>query len=704
MKQVLNSLNTGAVKVVSVPTPQCGNGDVLVKTSCTLVSAGTEKMLVDFGKANFLNKARQQPEKVRMAFEKIKTDGLKPTIESIFNKLDQPLPLGYCNVGRVIEVGQGVRGINIGDRVVTNGKHAEIVSVPKNLCVKIPDSLSDNEAVFTVLGAIALQGIRLANPTLGETIVVTGLGLVGLITVQLLIANGCRVMGIDFDPSKVALAKQLGAEAVNISSNENPHEVARSFSRGHGVDAVIITATTKSNNPVHQAALMCRKRGRIILVGVTGLELNRADFYEKELSFQVSCSYGPGRYDPNYEEKGIDYPIGFVRWTEQRNFEAVLDIMSAGRINVGCLISHQFNLNQIEQAYSLLDGTEQSLGIVLNYSGEEIDTDKKTIFIGKETNLDLTTSKVAISFIGAGNYATSILIPAFKKTGAFLKTIISREGVSAVHAGKKYGFENASTDSESALTDKNTTAIVITTRHNSHANFVISALKNGKHVFVEKPLCLNLQELDKIESIYNSLTKKPILTVGFNRRFAPQVKKIKTLLEGVQGPKSFTFTVNAGAIPLNHWSQDIDIGGGRLIGEACHYIDLLRYLVGAPFDKFGHVKLDSPGNDTFSIIMSFSDGSIATLNYFANGPKSVPKERLEVFAQGAFLELDNFRKLRGQGWPDFRSYNLITQDKGQKFFTKAFVDALKGTSEMPIPIEEIFEVTRVCIELTKGNK
>ncbi len=702
MRQILQSLKTGSVELSSIPVPACGEGRVLVKTNCSVVSIGTERMLVDFGKANLVNKARQQPDKVRMVLQKIKTDGIKPTLETVLNKLDQPLPLGYCNMGTVIEVGKGVEGFRQGDRVVTNGKHAEVVGVPKNLCVKVPDAVSDEAAAFTVLGSIALQGIRLANPTLGETVVVTGLGLVGLLTVQLLLANGCRVIGFDFDAAKVDLARNLGADAVKISSTKDPIASAEMFSRGRGVDAVIITASTNSSDPIHQAAVMCRKRGRIVLVGVTGLELSRADFFEKELSFQVSCSYGPGRYDPNYEEKGQDYPVGFVRWTEQRNFEAVLDMMADKRLDIAPLVSHRFSINDAEKAYELFSSAEPALGVLLHYSEDNLDSQANLVILEGDTD-SLRTNKTSVSFIGAGNYASAVLIPAFKSTNVRLRVISCREGVSGVHFGKKFGFEQVTTDTQKIFQDEGTSAVVITTRHHNHAEYVISALDSGKHVFVEKPLCLSEQELRKIETCYNALEQKPILTVGFNRRFAPQIQKIKSLLIEVDEPKSFVMTVNAGAIPADHWTQDLEIGGGRLIGEACHFIDLLRFLAGAPIKNYGRVSLNAETDDTFSIIMSFADGSIGTLNYFANGPKSLSKERLEVFAGGGFLELDNFKKLRGKDWPGFNKLNLISQDKGQNSCANAFINATEGKAEIPIPVSEIFEVTRVCCALAKES-
>ena len=712
MKQILQSLKTGATNVTEVPCPRVELGQLLIRSSCTLISAGTERMLVDFGKANPIEKARQQPDKVKMVIDKVKTDGLLPTLDAVLGKLDQPLPLGYCNVGVLLEAGKGVVGFAEGDRIASNGKHAEVVSVPINLCARIPDAVSDEAAAFTVIGAIALQGIRLIKPTLGEVVVVTGLGLIGQIAVQLLRANGCRVLGIDFDPTKLALAKSFGAEVVNLSAGEDPVLVAERFSRGRGVDAVLVTAATKSSEPMHQAALMCRKRGRIVLVGVTGLELSRDDFFKKELTFQVSASYGPGRYDPTYEEQGQDYPVGFVRWTEQRNFEAVLDMLADGRLNVQPLISHRFKLNQAEAAYAVVGGSEPSMGILLEYDTRDQQPDvlvrSATIGLGSYDTRAITTmtgGAPSVAFVGSGNYATALLIPAFKAAGAYLSSVASNTGVSGVHAGKKYGFNETTTDTDSLFINPNVDAIVITTRHNSHAHFVLQALNAGKHLFVEKPLCLTLTELAEIEQAVDrsaSLTFKSMVMVGFNRRFAPQVQKMKSLLVGVTGPKSFVMTVNAGAIPGDHWTQDMEIGGGRIIGEGCHFIDLLRFLAGCKIVTYSCTVMDSTTSDTLTLQLGFEDGSIGTVHYFANGTKAFPKERLEVFAAGRVLQLDNFRKLQGFGWPGFNKMNLWQQDKGQKACAAAFVNAIKAGSQSPIPFTEIVEVARVTIELAQS--
>lgn len=721
MRQVLQSLKTGETLLDEVPCPRPQPGHLLIRSSCTVVSAGTERMLVEFGKANLIDKARQQPEKVRMVLDKVKTDGLMPTYEAVRNKLDQPLPMGYCNMGVVMEVGAGVTGFSVGDRVASNGKHAEVVCVPKNLCAKVPETVSDEAASFTVLSAIALQGIRLAQPTLGEAVVVTGLGLIGLIAVQLLRAHGCRVVGIDMDPVKLELARQFGAETVDLSRGEDPVAIAARLSRGRGVDAVIVTAATKSNEPMHQAALMCRKRGRIVLVGVVGLELSRADFYEKELSFQVSCSYGPGRYDPLYEEGGQDYPIGFVRWTERRNFEAVLDMMADDRLDVAPLISHRFDLAHAEEAYQLVAKGGSSMGILLKYPGgaEQSSESLRTTTVrltGYSPRAARPADSVVVGFIGSGNYASQVLIPAFKGTSAILKSVASSKGVSGVHVGKKYGFEETTTDSEAVLRDAEVNTVVVATRHDSHARYVCQALRAGKHVFVEKPLAITRQGLEEIEKIFQEVNTPqsdpaaagteagaPLLMVGFNRRFSPQVQKVKTLLSGVGEPTSFVMTVNAGNIPAEHWTQDPKVGGGRIIGEVCHFIDLLRFLAAAPIVSVQVEALGDQGQgmraDKVSFTLRFADGSMGTVHYLSNGHKSFPKERLEVFSTGRILQLDNFRNLRGYGWPGFSKMNLWRQDKGQSACAAAFVDAIRLGGPAPIPFEELVEVTRTSFDI-----
>jgi len=701
MKQIFQDLKSGETRVEDVLSSQSARNSLLVTSLKSLVSVGTERMLVDFGKANLIEKALQQPDKVRQALEKIGTDGLMPTVDAIRSKLDQPLPLGYSNVGIVSD--NGSTAFAVGDRVVSNGHHAEVVLVPKNLCALIPDNVDDESAAFTVLGAIALQGTRLAQPTLGEVVVVTGLGLVGLLTVQLLRAQGCRVLGIDFDSDKCELARSFGATVVDLSKGEDAVAVARVFSRGRGVDGVIITASTKSNDPVHQAATMCRQRGRIVLVGVVGLELSRADFYEKELSFQVSCSYGPGRYDSDYEEKGHDYPVGFVRWTQQRNFEAVLDMMACGAVDVKPLITHRFSIDDASDAYKLLD-TPGTLGIVIDYPDSVDALSAKTIEL--RAPVDYMSDAVVASFIGGGNYASRVLIPAFSDAGAALHALVTSGGVSAVQQGNKHGFARGSTDLDATLADKAANTLVIATQHKLHGAQVIAGLSAGKHVFVEKPLALTPNELAAIDLAWQAGKGNRRLMVGYNRRFAPLTLTMKKLLDNVLGPKTFILTMNAGDVPADHWTQDREMGGGRIIGEACHYIDLLRFLVGAPISGFTATRLGaSPGmditEDKASITLSFEDGSMGTIHYFANGGKAFPKERIEAFGGDGVLQLDNFKRLKGYGWKGFKSQRLLTQDKGQKACAAAFVECIRAGHPTPIPYEEIIEVARVSIEVAE---
>ncbi len=706
MRQILQDMANGVTTVTEAPAPQCTSGHVLIATTTSLISAGTERMLVGFGKASLIDKARQQPEKVKMVLEKVQTDGLLTTYDAVKSKLAQPLALGYCNVGVIHEIGHGVDGLKVGDRVVSNGPHADVVKVPKNLCAKIPDQVSDEAAAFAVVASIGLQGIRLAEPTLGECFVVTGAGLIGLLTIQMLRANGCRVLAIDFDQSKLELAKQFGAEVCNPGRGEDPVATGLAFSRGLGIDGVIITASTKVSDPVTQAARMSRKRGRIILVGVTGLELNRADFYEKELSFQVSCSYGPGRYDAEYEDKGYDYPLGFVRWTEQRNFVAVLDMLAAGTLNVDPLITHRFDFEDAPQAYNVLTEDQAGLGILLKYPSAIASRLGQNVVLKP---IQVEPENAVVGFIGAGNYASRILIPAFKKASAQLHTIVTAGGINGVIHGSKTGFAEASTDLNAMLQHPEINTIAIVTRHNSHASMVEKVLAAGKHVFVEKPLALHVDEIDRIEQLYqqqSTTDRYSRVMVGFNRRFAPQVQKMKALLDTVKEPKSFIMTMNAGAIPAEHWTQDLQIGGGRIIGEACHFIDLMRFLAGSKIvsiqaRRMGETDAVQVLEDKASMTFGFEDGSFGTIFYLANGASSFPKERIEVFTAGRVLQLDNFRKLKGFGWPGFNKMNLWRQDKGQEACAAAFVESIRQGQPTPIPADEIFEVARVTLQVAE---
>ncbi len=552
--------------------------------------------------------------------------------------------------------------------------------------------------------------MRLAQPSIGEYFAVTGLGLIGLITVQILRANGCRVLGIDVDSRKCDCAEQFGAEVVDLSKHEDPVDRCLALSRKRGLDGVLITAATNSDEPIHQAAAMCRKRGRIVLVGVTGLTLSRDDFYKKELSFQVSCSYGPGRYDQQYEQAGNDYPIGFVRWTAHRNFEAILDLMEQRRLDVQALISHRFTFEDAAKAYKLLtERKEHYLGILLEYDQQRID-DSQTVVL--QQAIRPCDGQLRTAVIGAGNYAGRVLIPAFKKAGVFLDTLINSGSVRGSHQGRKYGFRALSTDSASVMNSADIDAVVVATRHASHARYVIQALQSGKHVFVEKPLALTLAELDAIEQAYCSHPDdcgRPLLMVGFNRRFSLLVDKMKEMLLSMPQPKMITATINAGMIPDDHWTQDLAEGGGRIVGEACHFVDLARHLVGSQISEasiqvMGARTAGTLVDDNALITLAFADGSAAAIQYLANGHKAYPKERIEVFVGGRILQLNNFRSLQGWGWPGFRRIRLWRQDKGQNACAASFARAVLNGGPAPIPFEELLEVSRVSLRLGQASR
>lgn len=711
MKQVLQHLDNGNLELADVPVPQFAPDQVLIRTCKSLISVGTEKMLVEFGKASYLSKARQQPEKVKQVFDKVQTDGMLATYEAVRGKLDEAIPLGYSNVGIIEALGDDVEGLRVGQRVVSNGFHAEAVAVSKRLCVPIPDTVSDEDASFAVLGAISLQGVRLAMPTIGETFVVIGLGLLGLIAAQLLRASGCRVLVHDIDGKRLEFAASLGFEKITDHISNNPVKSAHQLTGGIGVDGVVISASTQSNDPISQAAKMCRKRGRIILVGVTGLSLNRADFYEKELTFQVSCSYGPGRYDPLYEGLGTDYPIGYVRWTAQRNLTAFLRLLESESITMSKLITHRFQFEDAAKAYSLVSSSKSSiLGIVLDYhQGKKLRDPRKSIaYLQKGKNKFSHREKVSVGMIGAGNYAAKILSPAFARANAKMTIICSQGGVSAARLAKKNGFENASTDLEEVLADKNTNAIVIATRHNSHAELTSRALSLGKHVFVEKPLALSSEELSQIKVAFKNAQKSrmPKLMVGFNRRYAPLMSDILRLVSSTKEPKVLIYTVNAGELPDDHWTLDPKIGGGRLVGEACHFLDLMRFIVGASVKdwELRATKLNANTNgqkrdQSFSVVMNFFDGSIGTLNYVIDGHRSFPKERLDIFVAGKSLHLDNFRSLKAYGWGQFKGRKLLRQNKGQTECVQSFVSSITQKTTSLIPPEQLFEIAELAISM-----
>ncbi len=646
-------------------------------------------------------KARQNPERVRQVWDKIKTDGFWPTLEAVFARLDEPLALGYCNAGVVLEVGPQTEGFAAGDRVVSNGGHAQVVHRPTNLCAKIPSGVSDEEAAFAILGAIGLQGIRLLQPAIGESVAVIGLGLIGLLAVQMLVGSGVKVLGIDPDPARLELARRFGAQVVDLSAGTDPVAAGIAFSGGPGVDGVLITASAKNDQIVSQAARMSRPRGRIVLVGVVDLQLNRAEFYRKELTFQVSCSYGPGRYDPNYEEKGIDYPFAFVRWTEQRNIAAVLDLMASGRLRVAELITSRLAFAEAQSAYQRLTEDRTQLGIVLNYPDGPAPLERTLPAPSSPASSAAprsrsTQQRVRLGVIGAGAFTTRVLLPALKKLDVDFVSIASANGLSGAHAARKFGFERNTTDTRTILADDAIDAVLIATRHNSHASLAAEALSAGKHVFVEKPLAIDRAGLDLVRQAAERWPELQLM-VGFNRRFAPQIVKMRELLSGRSSFCAINILVNAGDIPPDHWTQDPRVGGGRLVGEGCHFIDLVRFLADSPIIEVQAVAGQRPGSgkpaDSVAITLRMEDGSIGCVQYLANGHRGFPKERVEVLCEGKVLSLDNFRKLTGYGWSRFRKLNLFRQDKGHAAELAAFLHRVREGGTPLIPLQELINVT-----------
>jgi predicted dehydrogenase/threonine dehydrogenase-like Zn-dependent dehydrogenase len=697
MKQIIQSLKTGQTSLEHVPAPQVSRGTVLIQTKFSLVSLGTERMLVEFGKSSLVSKARQQPDKVKQVLDKIKNEGLIPTLEAVFNKLGEPLPLGYCNVGKVIAVGEGVSDFKVGDRVASNGHHAEFVCVPKNLVTHVPDNVTDEQATFTVVGAIGLQGIRLLEPTLGETVVVIGLGLIGLLTAQLLLAHGCRVIGIDLDENKLELAKNWGIITINPKQSEVVNDVFN-LTDGVGADGVIITASAKTDEIISQAANISRKKGRIILVGVIGLNLSRSEFYEKELTFQVSCSYGPGRYDEDYEARGFDYPLPYVRWTEKRNFQAVLQSISTGKLLVNEMVDEVLHLEDYFKIYGVI-GQSKSIATLLKYNEVSIFSPPTTIQL-KETSYK--GQKGVIGIIGSGNFTKMTMLPALKGSGANYKYIASKKGVSGTAMAQKHGFSHSTTNVEDILKDNEVDLVLITTRHNLHAEMTLKCLEAHKHVFVEKPLALNENELNDIISAHTKSDKT--LMVGFNRRFSAHAEKMKSLIGN--SPMNVIATMNAGFIPHNVWVHDMKEGGGRIIGEACHFIDLITYLTGS---KVKEVCMNAmsiypeENTDNGTILLKYENGSTGVINYFSNGSKGYSKERVEVYSLGRTLIMDNFKTTSGYGFKGFSRLRTAI-DKGHHSQFHRLISQTKSGGQALISFDEIINTTRASFAAIESLK
>jgi predicted dehydrogenase/threonine dehydrogenase-like Zn-dependent dehydrogenase len=720
MKQVLQHVSGGAIEVVEVPPPRLLAGCVIVRTAASLVSVGTERASAEFARKNLLQKARMRPDLVREVLIKMRRDGVASTIAAVRDRMDQPSTPGYSSAGTVVAAGEGVTDIQPGDRVACAGVgyavHAEFACIPRLLLAKIPaaSNVAFDHAAAATVGAVALHGVRTAEVKLGDVVGVIGLGLLGQLTLQILKAAGCRVVGMDLDRSRVEMALSLGADAGSDSAISFGDECMR-HSRARGVDAVLITAQTSTSHPVNLAAEAARDRAIIVAVGAVGMELERRRYYEKELDFRTSRSYGPGRYDAAYEQKGIDYPIGYVRWTETRNMEAFLDLLADRRINVEPLISHRFPVERANSAYELIGGkTEQPfLGVLITYPEATQERSMEDTFdLPGSTNKRKVAApaSVALGLLGAGSFATSTLLPAIKYVGgAALIGVCAANGSHANHAANKFGFEYAETDEERVISDPAVNTIVISTRHNLHAAQVTAALNAGKHVFCEKPLCLNEDELRGIEEAYelHPSSAKPLLMVGFNRRFAPLAVELKNFLRTVREPLAMSYRVNAGFIPAGHWLNDLEQGGGRIIAEACHFVDFLSFLAGAAPTEVRTVSLENPGkysNDNVVCSIRFADGSQGTISYLANGDKSYSKERIEVFGGGAVAVLEDFRRLETvRGGKTRIKRSILRQDKGHRGEWAAFATAIRVGAESPIPFREIVNTMKATFAMEESR-
>jgi len=698
MKQVTHNARGGSPAVSDIPEPVAKPGCVLIANAYSVISAGTEKAAMELAGKTLVGKAIERPDHVRRAVEKMKQEGLLETVAGILEKLDAPMSMGYSSAGIVLACGAGVQGFRPGDRVVSNGPHAGVVSVPANLCALAPEGVPLEQAAFAVLGSVALHGIRTAKTQLGETAFVIGLGLVGQLAVALLNAQGCRVVGTDPDPGRCALAVKMGAD---IARPDIDPAVIAGLTGGLGADAVLITAASKSKEPVDLAIGAVRKKGRVVLVGVAALELDRRPFYFKEAEFVVSCSYGPGRYDADYEERGHDYPAPYVRWTEQRNMRAVLDMMASGRLDTRSLVSHRFGIEQAAKAYELIEkGNEPFMAVLLEYPGIESGE--------RKTRLELRSSAAAsggigIGVIGAGNFAKSTILPVLAKTRTFRPRIIcSAGGLNASHLAAKYRFEVVAAEEEAVHADASVNTEFILTRHDRHADQVIAALKAGKNVFVEKPLCLSVEELRAIEEALLAREKTPLLMVGFNRRFSPAASEARKFVSDIAGPLTVSVRFNAGEIPPDHWTQDELAGGGRIIGEACHAIDLASYLVGSvPVRVFaesvGGINAGRVTDDQCFITLRHANGSISNIGYLAGGDKAYSKERIEVIGGGRVAVIDNFRELTTVRNGKTARIPYGGQDKGHRAEIEALEQALTQGGNAPISWKELRAVTLASI-------
>ncbi len=697
----------GKASVVEVPVPVLQRGRVLVRTAASLISAGTERAAVESVQKSLVAEARERPDLLKAVVNKARTEGLLNTFNKVREKLVTSQPLGYSAAGTVIEVAHDVTEFRVGDRVACAGlgfaSHAEVLSVPKNLCVRLPNGLDFKAGAFGTLGAIALQGVRLAEPTLGECVVVIGLGLIGQLTVQLLKASGSRVFGIDIDPERIATARKLGAEGGCVA-NADARDAVIAWSRGRGADAVLITAATTSSEPVALAGDISRLKGRVVVVGLTGLDIPRDAFYRRELSVRFSMSYGPGRYDPDYEDRGHDYPFAYVRWTENRNIEAFLDLIASGAIDVDRLITHRFPIEEAERAYEVIttNQSEPHLAVLLEY-----DTEKeicRTIHFGG-AGAGSASGAVRIGLIGAGDYVSGVLLPHFKALGTDFKTIATASGVSAHDVGKRFSFKRAVSGADEVIGDTEVNLVVIGTRHDSHAALTSRALTEGRHVFVEKPLALNDDELNQLLGVAGN--SSGALMVGFNRRFSPLSVAAKEFFAGRTHPLSILYRVNAGRIPSEHWTQDSVEGGGRIIGEICHFVDLMQYWIGAPprsvfAEAVAANNSQIVNDDSVFITLRFADGSNGCVAFLAGGDQGLGKERVEIFGAGKAFVLDDFRQAAFYEHGRERQLKLRAQDKGQADCVRAVCAVVRDGSAAPISLEELAATTRATFRAVES--
>jgi polar amino acid transport system substrate-binding protein len=715
VKQLLQNLKTGEGVVADVPAPSVRRGHVLVRAAASLVSAGTERAFVELGRKGLLGKARERPDLVKKVFEKVRSEGMLGTLRAVREKLDESHALGYSAAGIVVKVGEDVTEFRAGDRVACAGTgyatHAELLSVPKNLCVRLPDAVDFESGAFATLGAIALQGVRLAEPTLGESVVVIGLGLIGQLTAQLLKANGCRVFGVDLDASRVELGVQLGADD-GCLTNEGVKDAVLKWSRGRGADAVVITAATHSDEPVQLAGEVSRLKGRVVAVGLVGMNVPRQIYFERELSLRVSMSYGPGRYDPEYEERGHDYPLAYVRWTEGRNLEAFLDMIASQRVQTAPLVTHRFTIDEGERAYRLISGDtkESYLAVVINYDTERelersVENRRQKAEGGRQTAERDKATRVRVGIVGAGDYARRVLLPQLKANGVKFVSIATASGVTARDVGERYGFARFASGADEVLTDADVNLVVVATRHDTHAELARRALERDLDVFVEKPLALNEEELESV--IEAASQSRGRLTVGFNRRFSPHAFEAKEFFADRRAPLSILYRVNAGRVARAHWTQDACEGGGRIIGEVCHFVDFMQFLTGSNVERVYAESVSSDDrqtvdDDSVFVTLKFADGSNGAIAYLAEGDRALQKERVEIFGAGRSFVIEDFRNTLAYRDGRETRTRLRTQDKGQRKQARAVCAALLEGRPAPITLEELAATTRATFRIVES--